>query len=176
MAKRHAKERLGDEPAKAIEGAEVALGDMKPGERVVPFVGGPELVVVEAEPAPPAPTGLALVSVAGGKYLVVRGRLVDFESLTPMRHGEHTGESVHAAPFIGAVSSPTLTSFVVVSRSILRQLSPPQPCVQMALFRKDACLPREIQTVGPCSSASTVAARAIWLESHTVPSCAAAYQ
>src|SRR3954454_18477284 len=88
----------------------------------------------------------------------------------------HRPELAHAAPFMLLEGSPRLISRAIAMGCMAMHLSAPQPYAHFAWLRNEACLPREIQTAGPCASPSMVAARAIWLASHGVFSCAAAYQ
>jgi hypothetical protein len=64
----------------------------------------------------------------------------------------------------------------VMSGSMSSQESPPQPPRQRSRLKKDACLPREIQTIWRRGSEREPSTRRALLESQIVPWWAAAYQ
>lgn len=69
-----------------------------PGGMAVKILAGATFTVLpSAPPEPPTVYGLSMVRLPTGKWLVVRGRIVDYESLSPLRNGEHSGESLHAS-------------------------------------------------------------------------------
>src|ERR1700722_5287303 len=85
-------------------------------------------------------------------------------------------DEAQRAPFIGPPISPRFTILLTERGAIFWQMSPPQPRRHSSSFKNEACFPAEIHTVAPWSSAWRVDALEIWLASHTVSSCAAAYQ
>src|SRR5690242_3440610 len=88
----------------------------------------------------------------------------------------HCLDAMKSEPFIGCPGSPRLIGAPVRSRTMRSQWSAPQPPPQSALLKYEACLPGETHTLAPWSFALIVEARAIWLTSQTVFSCAEAYQ
>src|SRR5688572_5347385 len=88
----------------------------------------------------------------------------------------HSFEAIQSAPFMGAFDSPMLIKLASGITVASLHLSTPQPNRQFPGLRYDACFPCETHTVAPRVSAPRSAARAPLLASHTVFSCAAAYQ